>query len=66
VTAQQLIELLVGLADERPPIGDQLQQRSHGDEGVLPSRNVMDKRGCRLHFATGFRILQFLTEGATG
>jgi hypothetical protein len=41
VTAQQLIELLVvGLANERLPIGDQLQQRSHGDEGVLPSRKV--------------------------
>jgi hypothetical protein len=41
VTAQQLIELLVvGLADERLPIGDQLQQRSHGDEGVVASRKV--------------------------
>jgi hypothetical protein len=41
VTAQQLIErLVVGLADERLPIGDQPQQRSHGDEGVVASRKV--------------------------
>jgi hypothetical protein len=41
VTAQSLVELLVvGLADERLPIGDQLQQRSHGDEGVVASRKV--------------------------
>jgi len=41
VAAQQLIErLVVGLADERLPIGDQLQQRSRGDEGVVASRKV--------------------------
>jgi len=41
VTAQQLIELLVvGLADECLPTADQLQQRSHGEVGIVPFGKV--------------------------
>lgn len=41
VSAQQFVELLVfGLADEHLPIGDRLQERSYGDEGIAASSKV--------------------------